>query len=126
MAKCTATSKSTGKRCQQPAIAGGRVCRVHGGAAPQVKQKAAERLAALVDPAITQLSKLLRSKQEHVRLKAVQDVLDRNGHKPPDKHQISSPPGEALALAPDLSRLSDEQLTTLDAIARAVYSPPVE
>jgi hypothetical protein len=42
---CTATAKSTGNRCLQPAIPGGTVCRYHGGAAPQVKAKAEERLA---------------------------------------------------------------------------------
>lgn len=42
--KCTAKSKRSGKRCTQYAIAGGTVCRFHGGSAPQVKRKAAERL----------------------------------------------------------------------------------
>lgn len=94
---------------------------MHGGAAPQVKQKAAERLAALVDPAITTLGKLLRSKQEHVKLKAVQDVLDRNGHRPPDQHRFGGLPGEPIPVAPDLSRLSDHQLTTLAELASAVF-----
>lgn len=120
MAQCTAKARS-GKRCAQPAIRGGFVCRYHGGGAPQVKQKAAERLAALVDPAITTLGLLLRSKQEHVRLKAVQDVLDRNGHKPPDQHRFGGLAGAPISVAPDLSKLSDHQLTTLDQIARAVF-----
>jgi len=42
--QCTAMAKSTGKRCRCPAIPGGTVCRFHGGAASQVKRKAAERL----------------------------------------------------------------------------------
>lgn len=92
--RCVAKSKTKGKRCTKHAIPGGTVCRYHGGAAPQVKQKAAERLAALVSPAITTLGKLLRSKQEHVRLKAVQDVLDRNGHRPPEQHRIGGLPGD--------------------------------
>ncbi len=54
----TVRSKQTGRRCRQPAIPGGNVCRYHGGAAPQVQQAARLRLAALVDPAIDQLAKL--------------------------------------------------------------------
>lgn len=43
--KCTARAKSTGNRCRRDPIAGATVCVVHGGQAPQVKRKAAERLA---------------------------------------------------------------------------------
>jgi hypothetical protein len=50
MKTCKAKSKSTGKQCARAPIAGGEVCRVHGGAAPQVKRKAAERV--LLDQAI--------------------------------------------------------------------------
>ncbi len=42
--KCRATRRD-GQRCGCWAIRGGYVCRVHGGAAPQVRRKAAERLA---------------------------------------------------------------------------------
>lgn len=52
--QCKAKSKSTGKRCQRAPINGAAVCRVHGGAAPQVKAKAEERIAEyvrkMVDP----------------------------------------------------------------------------
>lgn len=41
--RCTATVRKTGKRCKNPAIVGGTVCRYHGGGAPQVREKAAER-----------------------------------------------------------------------------------
>ena len=70
---------------------------MHGGASPQVRQKARERLAALVDPSITRLSKLLRSKQELVALGAVKDVLDRNGFKSPDTLKIVQATDEQLA-----------------------------
>lgn len=40
---CTAVSKQTGKPCKLKAIPGGTVCRFHGGAAKQVKAKAAVR-----------------------------------------------------------------------------------
>lgn len=42
--KCTATSKQTGKRCGAWPVPGATVCRTHGGAAPQVQAKAAERV----------------------------------------------------------------------------------
>jgi hypothetical protein len=41
--QCTALSKQTGKQCKARAIAGGTVCRWHGGGAKQVKAKAAVR-----------------------------------------------------------------------------------
>lgn len=48
--KCKARSSRTGKPCQHWAIHGGTVCQTHGGRAPQVQRKAAERLADLIDP----------------------------------------------------------------------------
>jgi hypothetical protein len=61
---------------------GATLCRNHGGSAPQVKRRAKERLAALVDPAIAALSKLVRSKgSTTVKLNAARDILDRNGIK---------------------------------------------
>jgi len=48
--RCRATGKATGKQCKKAAILGGTVCQKHGGGAPQVKAKAAERLADLIDP----------------------------------------------------------------------------
>lgn len=43
--QCTATANSTQQRCGRKAIAGGNVCQVHGGSAPQVKAHAAVRAA---------------------------------------------------------------------------------
>ena len=42
--QCTAKSKQSGQRCKRPAIKGGTVCFVHGGAAPAVKAKAARNM----------------------------------------------------------------------------------
>jgi hypothetical protein len=87
--RCTAHSKTTKMRCRRPAIPGGTVCYYHGGAAPQVQASAKERLAALVDPAIDRMVKLIKSKRDPVALGAVKDVLDRAGLKGPDQDKVS-------------------------------------
>lgn len=43
--QCGATARSTGARCRRWTIRGATVCQVHGGAAGQVRRKAAERVA---------------------------------------------------------------------------------
>lgn len=50
--QCTAKSKQSGARCQKPPIVGGFVCRMHGGAAPATKAKAAQRVADMLADAI--------------------------------------------------------------------------
>src|SRR5437763_10627112 len=78
MSICTA-KRSNGDPCKAQAIHGGNVCRVHGGSAPQVRQKAAERLAALIDPAIGILAASMRqTKDRRLALSAATDVLNRN------------------------------------------------
>lgn len=46
-AKCTAKSKRTGNPCRNAAVTGATVCRLHGGAAPQVRRAGAVRAARL-------------------------------------------------------------------------------
>ena len=94
--QCTATAKSTGKRCTQPPIHGGNVCRYHGGAAPQVIKKARERLADLVDPAIGRLRVLVDTEDERVALAAAKDILDRNDFTGKAKREITGADGEPL------------------------------
>lgn len=80
MAICTAKSSRTGNPCTKHAIAGGTVCRNHGGGAPQVKAKAKERLLALVDPALAVLARFTKvgsSAPESVQLRAATEILDR-------------------------------------------------
>ena len=89
--RCTVHSKQTRHRCKRPAILGGsRVCYIHGGAAPQVRLAAKERLAELVDPAIDRLRELiLQTEFPSTAYAAVKDVLDRTGFKPEDKMNLS-------------------------------------
>lgn len=53
---------------------------MHGGAAPQVKRAAEERIRDLVDPALNRLAKLIEDLSGTVALAAVKDVLDRAGY----------------------------------------------
>jgi hypothetical protein len=45
VSQCRATARRTGARCQRRAIKGATVCLSHGGAAPQVRDKARQRVA---------------------------------------------------------------------------------
>jgi hypothetical protein len=56
--QCSATAKSTGRRCTRPAVQGATVCRYHGGSAPQTARKAARRLA--LGEALAELGRLGR------------------------------------------------------------------
>ncbi|AFH22251.1 hypothetical protein OSG_eHP20_00080 [environmental Halophage eHP-20] len=93
--QCTATAKSTGERCQRPAIKGGSVCYQHGGAASQVQQKAQERLDEMADTTtatiqeqITDLEAEYQAADETEEKLALMSemrrlwkiILDRTGH----------------------------------------------
>lgn len=69
-----------GTPCKKPPIKGATVCRLHGGAAPQVKRAAKLRLLELVDPAIATVARIMAtSDSDAVRLKAAETILDRGG-----------------------------------------------
>jgi hypothetical protein len=110
--QCTATNRR-GARCKKPPILGGFVCEMHGGGAPQVRQKANERLAALVVPAVARLGQLVRQrKNDGVALGAVREVLERSGVGVSDKApptvvtftlNIDRPPQAGAPLLPVLT-----------------------
>lgn len=113
--KCKAHSSQTGEPCKQYAIPGSTVCHWHGGNAPASRDAARRRLAALVPDAITGIEGLagLRTLdemavKEEVRLRALQDLLDRAGLKPTDKLEVTETAvtnealDEAIAKALDL------------------------
>ena len=100
--QCTATAKSTGERCQRPAIKGGSVCYHHGGAAPQVQKKAQERLDKMADSVTADMQGIIAdfsSMYDHAPpeekaeilaelRKSWKIILDRTGHGPTDKRQL--------------------------------------
>ena len=102
--KCTAKSKSSGARCKKEAIAGGTVCRNHGGAAPQVRNAAIQRLHDAVHSAVANLLKKQESELENVSLRASQDILDRNDVKGANMIRLMMPESGGTALG-----LNDEQ-----------------
>jgi hypothetical protein len=62
---------------------------MHGGAAPQVKQAALERLMALQNPAIDRLTKLIAQEAfPTVAYAASRDVLDRTMGKPGEQQTV--------------------------------------
>lgn len=80
-AQCSATSKATGERCRCRPIRGGTVSHKHGGSAPQVKRKAAERIRAAADDAASYLVRWMADEavDKRLRVQIAQDLLDRAG-----------------------------------------------
>lgn len=83
---CGAKTKSGGA-CPTPAMKGGTRCRMHGGAAPQTKRAARERLMELREPAVVELNRILRKKDtsDADKIKVALAVLDRTGLGPTSK-----------------------------------------
>jgi len=77
---CTARRKS-GQPCRNYALRGGTVCRMHGGAAPQVRRAAAVRILMASDLAAARLVAMMQDKSlpAVVQLAAARDLLDRAG-----------------------------------------------
>jgi hypothetical protein len=78
---CVARSKRTGAACKNAPVAGSVVCRMHGGAAPQVLAKARERLALAADDAVSTLIRLMTDPKVSAsdRRQAATALLDRAG-----------------------------------------------
>ena len=108
--QCTATAKSTGERCQRPAIKGGTVCYQHGGAASQVQKKAQERLDEMADKTTADMQRVLddltdiydeADADEKVEIareirQSWVKILDRTGHGPTEKREIAGSDGGPL------------------------------
>ena len=84
--KCHAQSKRTGKQCGQWAIPGGRVCKWHGGAAPQVIAKAEARLEMHYPKAVRVAGELLdRPEFPTVQAQMVRFIVEHKDGKPTER-----------------------------------------
>lgn len=75
---CTA-KRTNGQPCANFAINGSHVCRIHGGAAPQVRARAQVRILMASDLAAKKLIDMLTSPKvaDNIKLAAAKDLLDR-------------------------------------------------
>jgi hypothetical protein len=87
--RCNGT-RPNGGRCKREAEPGAVVCDQHGGAAPQTRRRAAERLIMTADQAAQMLVKMMEDTEVPfgVRAKIAQDLLDRAGLIATQVHQI--------------------------------------
>jgi hypothetical protein len=87
--RCNGTLHS-GQRCRREAVDGSVVCDIHGGAAPQVRRRAAELLIMTADQAAQMLVRMMEDREVPfgVRAKIAQDLLDRAGLIATQVHQI--------------------------------------
>lgn len=76
--RCKAKNRQ-GNRCSRAPIAGGYVCKLHGGASPNAQRKAAERLADLIDP-----DRALRE-AARIAYSDIRDLFDADGNLKPIK-----------------------------------------
>lgn len=133
--KCEAKCQD-GSPCQNYAIKGSNVCRVHGGSAPQVKKKAKERLAKAAGGAAEtlvelkdKLKKIIEKEElEPSEIKALAsearkqatEILDRAGEDGAPKisrQELTGEDGGPVELTVDqLDEMSDEELDTLEKI----------
>ncbi|MGE0218418.1 hypothetical protein [Mycolicibacterium sp.] len=120
--RCVAHQRAEkgGNQCHLPARRGGTVCRFHGGAAPQVKAKARERLDLAADRMARELLGIATgAESEAVKLAAVKDALDRSGvtGKQAVEVEVKAPWEELLG---DVMQITKAQH---DAMMRGEYQP---
>jgi hypothetical protein len=129
--RCTAHSSQTRRRCKNASILGSRICRYHGGAAPQVQKKAAQRLKELEHPALDVFQRVLEADEAHpehraLAIRVAESVLDRTGHKQPKKLEIESDQTiDVRTLSTGLLRQLAAELQQNEARDRASSTPGV-
>lgn len=116
--KCAATNRA-GEPCKNFAIRGGTVCANHGGRTGHVKKKAKERLLEMVDPAITELLRIVTkpTTTDADRLRAIQLVLDRTGYHAKTEISAEVKPWEGLVGGEILRDLPDDNVIDAEVVA---------
>jgi hypothetical protein len=105
--QCTATNRQ-GERCRRQPIAGGAICTMHGGRAPQILAAAKLRLLEAVEPAIARLLRFIesppglchvcgRSDDTSAIVSAIKAVLDRSGLGPSASLTVTAAPTDETA-----------------------------
>ena len=137
--KCEAKCKD-GSDCGNYAIEGSNVCRMHGGAAPQVKRKAKERLAEAAGGAAKTLVDLKSKIEEIIKdddltpkeikalaseaRKQATEILDRAGEDGAPKvsrKELTGEDGGPVEIEyEDLQNMSDEELEILRKVQRNI------
>lgn len=67
----------------------------------EIQKQMKENFGSLAIEAQQELKKLLKSKNENVKMQAIKDVLDRAGYKPIDKAELSG--GYTVELVDDVN-----------------------
>lgn len=88
--RCVATLKSTGAQCRRVAVDGSVVCDKHGGKAPQVIRRAAERVQFTADDAARNLVAWMNDPAVEMRerVKIAHDLMDRAGLAAAQVHKV--------------------------------------
>lgn len=127
--RCTAKSKQSGERCKRRPHPGSNVCVMHGGAAPQSKHSALERLQALVNPAIDTLGTVVKTGIEAGDMgnavRASVAVLDRCGFHPTQAVEMTGANGGPIGVVQvDLSEMSLEDKVAMAALIEKLGIKP--
>jgi len=116
--QCTATNRA-GERCRRQPIAGGAICTMHGGRAPQTVAAAKLRLLEVVEPAIARLLRFIESPpglcdvcgrcdDTSAIVSAIRTVLDRCGLGPAASLTLTAaPPDETPHTTEELLRRAE-------------------
>lgn len=116
-----------GTPCKASPIRGAKVCWMHGGSAPQVKDAAAQRLREGVMPMLATLYRLANddTMPPAVQLAAVRDWLDRSGIKEAITVEVQVQPWERLVDGV-LAEVPDDALRTSGVLlGRVADEPPL-
>lgn len=117
--QCTARRKHTKVRCTNRPIRGGVVCRMHGGGAPQVKKKAAQRIMEAADNAAGLLVQFMEDPKNDIKVRTqiAQDLLNRAGFAGKQTISVETPKWEDVAssILVDLGENNAESLPVLAA-----------